>query len=479
MFDDEEAYRVNVFDWHRAFPKVFAAGGFDAVIGNPPYIRIQALQEWAPTEVEFYKKCYASASKGNYDIYVVFIEKAYSLLNKKGLLGYILPSKFFSTDYGESIRRIITNNRALRKIVDFGHLQIFDQATTYTTLLFIAGSPQTEIEYKKVEKHIELDEIIFRKIDNKFSEKPWTFSDYATLIIEQKISRNRCQPLSELPSRIGRGSSSGLDSVFILLKEGDSYKTKSGDIVNIEPDILRIPIFATNFGRYEFRPNEKDVIIFPYIVEKDGYKLIPELEIKQKYPNAFKYLSSRRKELEKRKQFQMWYGFSAPRNLDVHEKAQLLVPLLADRGLYGRLPETSNKYCLMASGGFSITVHNKYHLEPNYILGLLNSKLLFWRLHTISNIFRGGWITCTKQYVETLPIHVINFSDSSDSARYTHMVSMVENMLALHKKTAAILLPQEKEMLQRQIETIDHQIDCLVYELYGLSDEEIKIVEGN
>ncbi len=94
--DEEERQRVNAFDWQTAFPQVFAKGGFDAVIGNPPYIRIQALQEWAPTEVEFYKKEYKSASKGNYDIYVVFVEKGLSLLNQNGVLGFILPHKFFN-----------------------------------------------------------------------------------------------------------------------------------------------------------------------------------------------------------------------------------------------------------------------------------------------------------------------------------------------------------------------------------------------
>ena len=85
LLDEEEQYRVNAFDWHKCFAEVFkTSGGFDAVIGNPPYIRIQTLKEWAPMKVEFYKKAYASASKGNYDIYVVFVEKGLSLLNEKG-----------------------------------------------------------------------------------------------------------------------------------------------------------------------------------------------------------------------------------------------------------------------------------------------------------------------------------------------------------------------------------------------------------
>jgi type I restriction-modification system DNA methylase subunit len=477
VFGDDESYRVNVFDWHNAFPQVFAGGGFDAVIGNPPYIRIQALQEWASTEVEFYKKRYKAASKGNYDIYVVFVEKALSLLNKTGRLGYILPSKFFATDYGECLRKIIAENQALCRIVDFGHLQVFDQATTYTCLLFLAGFPQKTFEYTKVDKPSALLDASFREIENNLSDHPWTFSDETSKTLLEKITSNS-KPLSDLPSRIGRGSSSGCDGVFILRKSSNSYITKNGESINIEPGILRIPIFATNFGRYEFHSTDKEVIIFPYRVESDGYKLISEADLKQTYPNAYKYLASRKKELEERKQYKEWYSFSAPRNLDVHEVAQILVPLLANRGLYCRLSESSSQFCLMASGGFSITVGADCDLSPNYVLGLLNSNLLFWRLRSISNVFRGGWITCTKQYVETLPIRKINFSVPIDAARHARMVALVEGMLTLHKHAAAARLPQDKEMIQRQIQATDAQIDRLVYELYGLTEDEIKIVEG-
>ena len=136
LLDDEEKYRVNCFDWRAEFPEVFnppqsplirgeekapsltregggRVGGFDAVIGNPPYIRIQALKEWAPQEVEFYKKRYVSACKGNYDIYVIFVEKGLQLLGNNGRLGYILPHKFFNAQYGEPLRKHLAKGNTL------------------------------------------------------------------------------------------------------------------------------------------------------------------------------------------------------------------------------------------------------------------------------------------------------------------------------------------------------------------------------
>lgn len=131
----------------------------------------------------------------------------------------------------------------------------------------------------------------------------------------------------------------------------------------------------------------------------------------------------------------------------------------------------------MASGGFSITIDSSNQISPKYVLGLLNSSLLFWRLRSISNIFRGGWITCTKQYVETLPIRTINFSDPADKARHDQLTQLVESMLALHRHKAAAPTQSEQELFQRQIEATDRQIDALVYRLYGLTEAEIAIVE--
>ena len=113
----------------------------------------------------------------------------------------------------------------------------------------------------------------------------------------------------------------------------------------------------------------------------------------------------------------------------------------------------------MASGGFSITVDNKSGMSSQYVLGLLNSTLLFWQLRSISNVFRGGWITCTKQYVGPLPIRTIDFTNPADIERHDRMVSLVTRMLELHQRVAAEQTPHVKTVLQRQIEATDRQID--------------------
>ena len=139
FLDKEEQYRINVFPWREAFPEVFEGRnpGFDAVVGNPPYIRIQALKEFAPVEAEYYKEAYRTAARGNYDIYVAFVEKGLSLLNHNGRLGFILPHKFFNAHYGVTLRAMISEGSHLAGLVHFGDKQVFAGATTYTCLMFL------------------------------------------------------------------------------------------------------------------------------------------------------------------------------------------------------------------------------------------------------------------------------------------------------------------------------------------------------
>lgn len=285
--------------------------------------------------------------------------------------------------------------------------------------------------------------------------------------------------LLDLPAEMSRGTSTGDDEVFCLLKKDGTLVTRSGNPVDIEEDILRQPLYATDFTRYHFRPRNNERIIFPYMVSDSGYKIIEETELRNKWPKAYEYLSANRKKLEKRKQYNQWYGYSAPRNLSVHDHADLLVPLLADRGLCAPMPSDPQNFCIMASAGFSVSLKTATNqLSPLYVLGLVNSKLLFWNLRLISNKFRGGWITCTKQYFGTLPIRTFNFSDSTDKTRHDRMVELVEKLLSLYKRLTDAKIPQDRIMLQQQVDVAEQQINRLVYELYGLTVEEIKMVEG-
>ena len=113
-----------------------------------------------------------------------------------------------------------------------------------------------------------------------------------------------------------------------------------------------------------------------------------------------------------------------------------------------------------------------------YLLGVLNSNLLSFYTISHSPVFSGGYFKFSSPYLKNIPIRRVDFTDPADVAHHDKMVGLVERMLALHKKLTAASIPADKELYARQIEATDRQIDGLVYELYGLSDKEIKIVEG-
>jgi adenine-specific DNA-methyltransferase len=459
IITDEEKL-LNPMNFADAFPEVLAEGGFSAVVGNPPYVRIQGFPQ---TQIRYLSSHYDSAI-GNFDIYVNFVEKAYKLLRIGGMTGYIAPNKFFKTDYGRGLRGFLSKERAVYRVVDFGASQVFD-ATTYTCLLFLSKAPHESIEYAQSQANPQaLSQATLKAmlIDSLGSE-PWIFADTAVASLFTKITSKGLR-LLDLPVEMSRGSSTGNDSVFMV-----------DNRIDFEADALRTPLFATDFGRYHFSIREENYVIFPYRVTHDDATLISAHEFEECYPKAFSHLRASEVILKKRKQYRVWYGYSAPRNLQLHERAQIAVPLLAERGSFALIPShIRKKICPMASGGFTITVESRSPVSAAYVLGLLNSKLLFWILRKMSNIFRGGWITCTKQYFGELPIAICENKSKRDE-----LVHLVESIIEANINLEKSVSDKDKTFYQSKVDSLDLQIDRLAYELYGLTEEEIALVEGD
>ncbi|MDM8555621.1 Eco57I restriction-modification methylase domain-containing protein [Desulfococcaceae bacterium HSG7] len=480
MFDEEEIYRVNAFDWDAEFADIMGKGGFDAVIGNPPYIRIQAMKEWTPKNVEHYKAKYKSAQKGNYDIYVIFVEQGLNLLNKNGCFGFILPHKFFNAKYGEPLRKIISTGKHLSHVIHFGSEQIFSGATTYTCLLFLSKKSKSIFTYWKVknlkEWILDNSKISLQKFTSQnVSSSSWSFIGNELMKIMNKLKNNR-PLLSEISERIFQGFKTGADSVFILNSKGSSkYFSKClNKAVELESHFL-FPLYKSgNFKKYDLLPPEK-VIIFPY---KNGL-LIDWEKIKSVAPFTAKYLSECKNQLDSREKGKWkgisWYRYSRNQALTLMSNPKILIADLNPSANYSLDDKGTVCFTGGAAGGYGIILPD-WLLK--YVLGLLNSNLLDWFLKNISSTFRGGWFSYESRYIAKIPIHLTNISDSNDKHLYEQVINLVDQMLNLNKKLNNAKLPQEKNMLQRQTQATDKQIDQLVYKLYDLTDEEIKIVES-
>ena len=453
------------FEWRFEFPEVLDGDGkflgFDVVIGNPPYISIQDLKKNDPVSADFYKNNFKTTNFGNFDIYIPFIELVYRISNNNINAAYILPSKFLTTDYGKGIRDFLIKNIFISEIVDFGHNQVFDTATTYTCIIFLNKKEKDYLSFFKI---VPAEILRGEKLKSQIPyinlvEKAWILDndEIASLVNRIKIDTTN---LINIPTEISRGSSTGDDKIFILKKVGEKYLNGYDEIVDIGNDFLINPIFATDYTRYLFKENEDYFLIFPYDHIGNTFQLFEEAKIEKESPKLYQYLRSNIDRLKKRKQFSRWYGYSAARNLKIHGNSDILIPLLADRGLFTITPN-DKIYTLMAGGGFSISLKNNL-INKFYLLALLNSKLLFFILARESNKFRGGYITCTKQYVENLPIKMI------DSPSQLPFITLANKILSIKKTNPTA-----------DTTALEAEIDALVYQLYGLTEDEIKLVEAS
>ena len=146
MPDPEELRRVNPFDWESEFPEAMKAGGFDCVIGNPPYIRIQTLTSG---EIGYFSKNYETAA-GNYDIYCPFFEKAVKVLASNGYASYILPHRFFKTDYGEGLRAFLSKCKNVAEILDFDGFMVFPDASINTCIVILSAKQLGTFKYSQI-----------------------------------------------------------------------------------------------------------------------------------------------------------------------------------------------------------------------------------------------------------------------------------------------------------------------------------------
>ena len=504
MPDDEETRRVNPFDWKAEFPHIFSspsgrgqgegAGGpsagsgqgFDAVIGNPPYVRIQVMKEWSPLEVEAYKKLFVSASKGNYDIYVVFVEKGLGLLNKSGRLGLILPHKFFQAQYGEPLRGLISKGKHLASVVHFGDQQVFDGATTYTCLLFLDKGGSEVCQFKKV---VDLSawQSTRQAIEDNIPAKnitsaEWNFSVGAGSALFEKLGKMPVK-LDDVAERMGQGIRTSANEIYVLdfislsqnlMQASSEYLAKK---VEIEAAATLKFLQGREIKPYCVQPSGK-VVIFPYQVEEKNCALLSENDLRRRFPKTYRYLRECESFLKAREGGRwngpQWYAYGRQQNIDLMSKPKILVPDIADQASFAL--DEDGDYAF--TSGYGVTLKGNIAESPKYILGLLNSNVLNFYLKQVSTTMRGGFFRYFTQFIEQLPIRRINFSDPSDKAEHDKMVSLVERMLDLRKRLTVANTPSDKTRLQRQIDATDQEIDQLVYALYGLTEEEITIVEA-
>ncbi|MGQ9628246.1 MAG: Eco57I restriction-modification methylase domain-containing protein [Anaerolineae bacterium] len=421
MPDEEEMRRVNPFDWEAEFPEIMKAGGFDCVIGNPPYVRVDYLDElWK----DYFKEAFKT-SRGKYDLYYLFLEKSLSLLKEFGRMGWIVPNKFCSATSAKELRDLLHRNSSKIEINSVSLLDVFSKVANYPVLLILEKSVRRAKSYLKMTRTIDKSKLV---------DTEWTLclsSDEIDGIPDRIFPVNANQDLLNLYLRLAdKTKPFGL---FARISEGFRIPAQLEKEAGEEHIVKQY-----QFSR--FSPVAKG----SYVTMEERRKVISDTSVR--------FLDSLKPKL-----------------------------LFAEDAL--RIEATLDLEKSLCQGGVYFAVIES---DPNnlkllyYLLGLLNSKLLSTLYKTLFGGMHmgGGYLRFRTNFLSQLPIRTINFSDPADVARHDKMVALVERMLELHKKQAEAKTQADRELYRRQIEATDKEIDKLVYELYGLTEEEIKIVES-
>jgi hypothetical protein len=470
FFNDEERLRINVFDWNTEFPDIMKSGGFDAVIGNPPYLNVDDTWGKKDPRLAALKKQYPHIYNDKTDILFYFLGKSVQL--SKNQIGFIVSRAFLEAYKADKLRAYLAKTAAILEIIDFRNFYVFPGVGITTCVINLqcnSSSYMTRV-YKLLSDKIPAtsiysllnNPILFEKINitqKLLGPSPWTFASSHTTVVNSKI--DSCgKPLSEILF-IGQGMQTGLNEIF-------GKRTYD--------EIIKWKLIA---GQYYKRASNSDIQRY-FIRDREEYIL---------YPNAVsdfdclpmgvkKHLLDNSVLLKARAAYKRgnceWWQFTWPLHQEYYDRKRILCPYLA----------VSNRFMLDEKGEFlsltdtTVLFDNGQPESLLYLLGLLNSKLLSFRFKSIGKLKSGGIYEYFWNSISKIPIRTIDFSNRTDTARHDRMVEMVEQMLALNKQLAVTNTAHEKTALQRQIDATDCQIDQLVYELYGLTEEKIKIVEG-
>ncbi|MBC8421155.1 MAG: Eco57I restriction-modification methylase domain-containing protein [Desulfobacterales bacterium] len=476
-------YEVN-FDFELHFSEVFHNnGGFNIVIGNPPYLRVQGLQETQPNLVPVYKQKYKAAC-GSFDLYGLFIERGFGLLKQNGNFAYIVPHKFFRASFGKGLRALLNERRALTQIMRFGAEQVFDESTTYTCLLFLSRLRQDSFDLFEIKDFSQPDRIlslICSKQENDSymhcqlpvpTTDDWNFHAGGGEKLLRKL-RQQNLTLGDITRKIFVGLQTSLDRVYVLnvLKWGEQTVLCHSKMlereVEIERGLVKPFLLGKNVHRYQ-EPIAKNVVVFPYVVENGHAKLMTPKFIRENFPLGWEYLKKNKEKMSDREHGKMrgerFYAYVYPKNLVEFEVSKIMTPDICD-GPQMTLDQSAEFYhtTTLYSFVFKDIVRN----SPKYFLGVLNSRLLWYFMNVTGTVLRGGFLRFKTEYLRPFPIPCSLSQKPPLEGQENRIVGLVDQILSAKK------LDPEADTSKWEA-----KIDRMVYELYGLTEEEIAIVEG-
>ncbi|MEQ9109553.1 MAG: Eco57I restriction-modification methylase domain-containing protein [Rhodospirillaceae bacterium] len=439
-YADEERERINAFDWDKEFPNTMKHGGFDVIVSNPPYVKLQNFRKIHPDMAEYLrqgrqgKSYYESTQTGNFDLYLPFVEKGLSLLNEGGRMGFIAPNLWLVNDYGLGLRRLLKHTRQLDRWVDFGSHQIFEEASIYTALQFyskksnkaVCISPALDGDVTTLNWEDDDNSVPYQELS---SEESWILLSKEERTLIKRLEKT-CKRLDSksITKNIFVGIQTSADSIYHLKRLDKNHylcspqgKNNSPYQVEIE-DTLMKPLVSGPVAKRYTEPDTYTYILFPYEVTTRGTSLIQQDRFSNQFPKAWRYLQTyedklRKREatLDKKGDFKLdkkghplkapfndnhWYRFGRHQSLDKQEIEKLLVPRLVS-SLKASVDEKGIYYIDNVDVG---GIQAASGISPYYLAAFLNGPVASWVFRRISKPFRGDYRSANRQFIAPLPI---------------------------------------------------------------------------
>ncbi len=461
--DFGEEKKVKPFSWKSNFEEVLKKGGFDVVIGNPPYVR----QELLGTQKNYFLKKY-KVYHSVADLYTYFFERGIELLNEKGLFGIIVANKWMRANYGEPLRKWVKNQN-IKQIIDFGDLPVFQNVSTYPCI-FICGNGKSEkqitvvnvktLQFESLEKYVSENKIALEQ--NSLNNIGWNLSSD----LEQNLLNKLIQvgiPLGKyVKEKIYYGIKTGFNEAFVI---NEATKEKLVNEHKSSAELIKPFLGGRDIKRYQTPVSDKFLISIPKGFTNDKGKNPKNAWkwLQENYSAIANHLKPFKEACEKRQdKGDFWWELRACDYYEEFGKPKIMIPdiALSMQALY----DDKNFYCVNTA--YIIPVNDKF------LLGILNSNLVQYYYSKISSSIQGGYFRFIRQYLETIPI-------SRNVKLKIEIEKLVNQLLQLNQQNSEAKLSTQVSQIQGKIDFFENRLNQMVYQLYDLTEEEIKIVEGN
>lgn len=520
---DDKSVVENAFVWEEEFAEVFAQGGFDVVIGNPPYVRQEMLAQEAKNHFASNYETY----HGMADLYVFFVERAFKLLKIDGRFSYIFPNKWMKAGYGKPLRTFL-KCKCIDEIIDFGDLPVFEDATTYPLILTMQQSKPKE-SFRALElTTLKFADLVAFVAENahlvsmqELDENSFSMGGSNAKLL-QKLAENSVTLSIYLGVEAYRGLLSGLNEAFVI-----DEKIKN-ELIEKDPKSSKLikPFLAgKDVKRYEVPSAEKYLILFPkgFTREQSGYsdEINAWAWLSQACPAITEWLEPFAEKGRKRTdKGEFWWELRACGYYDEFEKPKIMYQVFQVKPAF--IYDVNNTYCnnaiwmLPKDDKVLLAILNSkigWFLISSYCTSIQNGYQLIWKylekIHIPSNItneHRGIIKKLVNQQLELnqqiqeakqnfikelnlekLPKKLQNFEElafeefAAEYAKAKKLKFADKLEERNFKQEWQALFENDKNatlQLQEQINATDKAIDQMVYKLYDLTDEEIRIVEG-